>query len=821
MVHAIGFSENLAADTPLREWSTQNACFRTDWMTKKPVLPDDGGPPQGRLTRVAVLVAGLTVGQIVLFAPSLCGKKLLLPLDTLARRHYYLPPTPEYASVKPFDRALADQVLLFEFERRFAAKEFRAGRIPLWTPDIFIGAPYAVWGKYAPLNWLYYALPSPVTLAWMQLVKSLLAGVGAYLFFRRVIQVRFWPAAIGAWCYPLTGFFIFWQGYPQSEVAAWFPWLLLATDGVVRRPLGWGVSALAAVTCVVLITRVDAAAQALVVSAAFALWQIVTAYTRERRFRGLLTAAAAAAAGWVAGCLLAAPYLLPLWEYTRSGERIIQRTLGTEERPPGGLHELPRLVLPDIHGTTRTDAWRTTRGNLLESGAAAYAGLIATMLVAPLAWASRRHRSACALWTLLAILSLGWTFNVPGIVHLLRSPGINVLSHNRLTFVAGFSLTLLTVIGLEVLAIGSLVRRWWFALPVIALTALALWCSERISQEPTSKRVDLEGVALCTVALCGWLYVWRGAAGDVRFLGLVAALMLGELLWFAHGRNPQYSPRLYYPDLPPLEKLAAVRDRVLGIDCLPANLPAIKGLHDIRGYDSMDPRLLIELLAKIRDPGNRGAPYANLLFYHPFYEIADSGEIRLPPIVDMLGVRYAYFRGNPPAQLKTILAEEDYYAAENLHALPRAFVPKRVERAPDDGALLTLMASRSFNARETSYVDRAIPLPSPASGKASIVAEGPRQVSVEADLATPGIVVLADLFYDGWKAESNGENLPILRTNYALRGVMVPAGHSTIVFSYEPQSFVRGVWLFVVGLGLMIAWTSVGSFLQKSRAVTA
>ena len=121
-------------------------------------------------------------------------------------------------------------MLALEPSRRFAAAEMRAGRIPLWTPYGFAGAPFADFAKYSPFNLVYTLLPSPFTLAWIQLLKSLVAGMGAYLFFRRALRVSFWPAAFGAWCYPLSGFFVLWQGYPSTFVTAWFPWLLVAVD---------------------------------------------------------------------------------------------------------------------------------------------------------------------------------------------------------------------------------------------------------------------------------------------------------------------------------------------------------------------------------------------------------------------------------------------------------------------------------------------------------------------------------------------------------------------------------------------------------------
>ena len=85
----------------------------------------------------------------------------------------------------------------------------------------------------------------------------------------------------------------------------------------------------------------------------------------------------------------------------------------------------------------------------------------------------------------------------------------------------------------------------------------------------------------------------------------------------------------------------------------------------------------------------------------------------------------------------------------------------------------------------------------------------PTRVALTARMETPGLVVLADLWFEGWKAELNGEPVPILRTNYALRGVAVPAGESKLVFSYEPAGFTTGVRLMTLALLVLGSWTLV------------
>ena len=166
----------------------------------------------GRARDLLILLAGIILGQAILYGPSLTGRKILLPLDILAWPGIYLPRTPEVARIEPQNLFLTDLLYLTEPARRFAAAEVHAGRLPMWAPYHFAGAPF-IWPKFSPFLALQCSTASPVVLAWTQLLAAIVAGLGAYLFGRRVLLVGFWPAAICAWCYPLTGFFVFWQGY--------------------------------------------------------------------------------------------------------------------------------------------------------------------------------------------------------------------------------------------------------------------------------------------------------------------------------------------------------------------------------------------------------------------------------------------------------------------------------------------------------------------------------------------------------------------------------------------------------------------------------
>src|SRR2546427_13009368 len=101
-------------------------------------------PIRRRTTRLLIVLAGIVLGQMLLYGPSLAGRKILLPLDILAQPVAYIPRTPEIASIRAKNPFLVDLVFSLEPMRRFAASEFHAGRLPMWAPYHFAGAPF-VW----------------------------------------------------------------------------------------------------------------------------------------------------------------------------------------------------------------------------------------------------------------------------------------------------------------------------------------------------------------------------------------------------------------------------------------------------------------------------------------------------------------------------------------------------------------------------------------------------------------------------------------------------------------------------------------------------
>lgn len=69
----------------------------------------------------------------------------------------------------------------------------------------------------------------------------------------------------------------------------------------------------------------------------------------------------------------------------------------------------------------------------------------------------------------------------------------------------------------------------------------------------------------------------------------------------------------------------------------------------------------------------------------------------------------------------------------------------------------------------------------------------PNYIKYESSNANAGFAVFSEMYYgEGWKATIDGKEASILRVNYALRGLNVPAGNHTIEFRFEPEVVQKG-----------------------------
>ena len=281
---------------------------------------------------------------------------------------------------------------------------------------------------------------------------------------------------------------------------------------------------------------------------------------------------------------------------------------------------------------------------------------------------------------------------------------------------------------------------------------------------------------------------------------------MADLLRFDYGRSAQCDPALYYPEIPALKEITrSPPGRIIG--GFPASVGFMQGLNDIRGYDSIDPARMVDVLETTAGVSSTNLTYAETFLLVPRGKLLPPSGVGLPPVLDLLDVRYVIFRGAPPPFMHPPFQSADYWVLVNSNALPRVFVPQTVKTVAA-GQELEEVVSPQFKPVDVALVTSPVNLPTQCRGMVQITNEIPTRIRISAQMETPGLIVLADNWDKGWRAFWNDRPMPVLRVDYTIRGVVVPAGTGTLEFIYQPASVVLGLWLAGLAAIALLGWVA-------------
>src|SRR3972149_143935 len=122
--------------------------------------------------------------------------------------------------------------------RDYAASALREGRLPLWNPYLFMGAPFLAnsqAGVFYPLNWPLIFFSPPVAVKISIVVHLVIAAWGAYALARRAFELEPLPATFAAAVFALGGYVTAQvEHVNQLQGLAWMPLTLLMAYRISR-----------------------------------------------------------------------------------------------------------------------------------------------------------------------------------------------------------------------------------------------------------------------------------------------------------------------------------------------------------------------------------------------------------------------------------------------------------------------------------------------------------------------------------------------------------------------------------------------------------
>ena len=161
---------------------------------------------------------------------------------------------------------------------------------------------------------------------------------------------------------------------------------------------------------------------------------------------------------------------------------------------------------------------------------------------------------------------------------------------------------------------------------------------------------------------------------------------------------------------------------------------------------------------------------------------------------------------------------------ENQKLLPKAYFVDSLVIANSAQQAYSFIENPDVDYSKVAVVETSESIISSADSLSSAVITNytGQNISINTSRSKPGFLILSEIYYPaGWIAKLDGEEIPIYKANYVLRGLQIPEGEHVLELEFKPKSFYLGVTIGWISLGLQILLGLIVGFNYiKTRSVT-
>lgn len=324
---------------------------------------------------------------------------------------------------------------------------------------------------------------------------------------------------------------------------------------------------------------------------------------------------------------------------------------------------------------------------------------------------------------------------------------------------------------------------------------------EQVSPELTElvfSEMKSDWLATGAIALFFAILIWLTFNGTIKPRVAVPLFILLVIvdLWRVDKRH--YNPTEGQPEQNVFAKTDVVdfikQDknlfRVVDFSNNPANWWAYHFVESVHGYSSAKLRVYQDMLdiAGV-GPGREPAP--------------GNSSVANPFLWNLLNVQYIVsnrplFGPEVPPDFRSTNGQMVYI---NRTSLPRAWFVDTVKTESNQRTILTALRDGTFNPRTTAFLEQSAPSGIQAADSTAtvrVVGRGNQKLTLATENSVKSLLVVSEIFYKEWHCYIDGVETEILKTNFMLRGVTVPAGKHTVEFRFESPAFETGRTLSIV-----------------------
>ena len=728
--------------------------------------------------------------------------------------------------------------------RLFAAEYLRQfGGFPQWNPYIFGGMPFigAIGGDvFYPTFLLRLVLPVDAGITMGFMLHIVLAGLFTFLFLR-ALQLEWGAAFVGGAAYMFTGQVVSLVSPGHDGklfVSALLPLAMLFLYRAVVRNDWRHYMYFGATVGLCLLSPHFQMTYYLLMAAGF-FWAFLVFASDTRPVAPWWRSALLCVVALGVAFAIAAIQLVPFQEYLAYAARGTAKESADRwafatswAMPP---EELLDVVWPAFSGIL-SEYWGRNFFKLHSE----YLGVVVLVLAtfAPFLRDKRRLAWFCVFLGVFGILfALGGHtpfYRIPYAI----LPGIKLTrAPSMIFFLTAFSTAVLAAFGTQALLTAApqirMTPLWWWVAGIAIVTLLAfagafqgimrgLADPQRLGAVAANYpafKADAVRVLVLTLAaagLCAWRLSNRIAAAPWSLL--MGAVVLLDL-WSVERRYIQFSPpaRVSFAPDSVVRTLRADSGlyRVLPLNEYPGleNYFMSQHIRSVLGYHGNELQRYDELLGGKNEWRNIGSP--NLLKLLAVHYVVISQPVQTPILAAVGSGPMPTVDGQPA------------YLYRVTDPVPYAFLVGEALQLPDSLTIPTLLDSR-FDLRRmllvspdqkvglTTLEQHEIPTPVTAPVTVHELRPGAFHFELEAR-SEPAYLFVSENYHPAWHAEVDGREARVVRAQYSLMAVPLPAGARSVQLVFSSPAFHRGQIITVLALVLLLVTIGVDAVRRRSR----
>lgn len=758
---------------------------------------------------------------IILYWRYFLFGEIPMPGDTLIGAYFpWLDYKWGFAVGVPVKNALISDVFSQFFLWKYLIVDiFKTGQIPLWNIYSLSGTPIMATYHSSVFNPFNILLFLPKFYGWGLYVclQTLFAMVGMY-FLLGMYTKNFYPRVLGGLVFGLSGLMTTWVEFGTGVWAAGsLPWIFLFLERYLNS---LKLRNLFFMSTAFIILYLSGHAQLTLYSTILTMIFIAVKFLKSKKLTQLL---------WpslfiLLSIVICSFQFLPTIEFTKNSIREAENYSSSFNYGLNPLYEVVKFFSADFFGNPTTGNYWDAQSYHEQS---IFLGTIPFVLILSfIIYSFRKKQYNFWISVFLSTLVLGFENPISKFIYSLPLPFLTYSSAARIFFLTSFSGGILTSLALEKLSDQNyrkyFIRTNIFFLAAVsgiftAFVGLSIFLKnhsdlEQLNVIVANFNVTIKNLIIpigVSIFLLSILFLSRYTKTLKNLvIILIIAVTFFELSRYFYKYNPFIAGDLVFPATPAIEFLQkqpglfriARGDR----EVMPPNTWMYYKLQSIEGYDpllSKDYAKVFNLIngfdfnatpSRYRELEKYDSKFINALNVRYFLTVKRDSEGKVKG--DFISTKLT------DAGYKIIFEDGNTAILENPNAQPRAYFAKNLKEFLNEADLVNTLTDRNFNPQEEALIvsDKDFGVITD-NGSVEISSYTANKISLKTNSSGNAFLIVSDSFDNGWKLYRDGAEEILFKTNYAFRGMFVPAGESNFDMIYSPNSFKYGIWLSLLG----------------------